>query len=347
MLKASFQKYRLHFKEPSGTSRGILLDKDTYFIRIWEEGAETCFGLGECALFRGLSAEDRPDYEEKLREVCNRIAEIEIASLQEWSSIRFGVEMAFADLRQGGKRIYFPSAFSAGEAGIEINGLIWMGDRETMLQRIRAKLDAGFHCIKVKIGAIDFQSELDLLKFIRRRFGREDVELRVDANGAFAPETALERLDTLAKYDLHSIEQPIRQGQWREMARLCARTPVPIALDEELIGVNDAGQKRELLEAIRPRYIILKPALAGGFSGTEEWIRLAEARGIGWWVTSALESNIGLSALAQWTYGLQNPMPQGLGTGLLYTNNIPSPLQLTGERLYYRPQRMWDLSSIS
>ena len=347
MLKASFQKYRLHFKEPSGTSRGILLDKDTYFIRIGEEGAETCFGLGECALFRGLSAEDRPDYEEKLREVCNRIAEIEIASLQEWSSIRFGVEMAFADLRQGGKRIYFPSAFSAGEAGIEINGLIWMGDRETMLQRIRAKLDAGFHCIKVKIGAIDFQSELDLLKFIRRRFGREDVELRVDANGAFAPETALERLDALAKYDLHSIEQPIRQGQWREMARLCARTPVPIALDEELIGVNDAGQKRELLEAIRPRYIILKPALAGGFSGTEEWIRLAEVRGIGWWVTSALESNIGLSALAQWTYGLQNPMPQGLGTGLLYTNNIPSPLQLTGERLYYRPQRMWDLSSIS
>ena len=264
MLKASFQKYRLHFKEPSGTSRGILLDKDTYFIRIWEEGAETCFGLGECALFRGLSAEDRPDYEEKLREVCNRIAEIETASLQEWSSIRFGVEMAFADLRQGGKRIYFPSAFSAGEAGIEINGLIWMGDRETMLQRIRAKLDAGFHCIKVKIGAIDFQSELDLLKFIRRRFGREDVELRVDANGAFSPETALERLDALAKYDLHSIEQPIRQGQWREMARLCARTPVPIALDEELIGVNDAGQKRELLEAIRPRYIILKPALARG-----------------------------------------------------------------------------------
>ena len=185
------------------------------------------------------------------------------------------------------------------------------------------------------------------MKFIRRRFGREDVELRVDANGAFAPETALECLDALAKYDLHSIEQPIRQGQWREMARLCARTPVPIALDEELIGVNDAGQKRELLEAIRPRYIILKPALAGGFSGTEEWIRLAEARGIGWWVTSALESNIGLSALAQWTYGLQNPMPQGLGTGLLYTNNIPSPLQLTGERLYYRPQRMWDLSSIS
>lgn len=347
MLKASFQKYRLHFKEPSGTSRGILSDKDTYFIRIWEEGSEACFGLGECALFRGLSAEDRPDYEEKLSEVCEHIAETEVASLQEWSSIRFGVEMALADLRQGGRRIYFPSAFSAGEEGIEINGLVWMGDRETMLQRIRDKLDAGFHCIKVKIGAIDFQAELDLLKFIRRRYGREEVELRVDANGAFAPEIALERLEALAKYDLHSIEQPIRQGQWREMARLCDRTPVPIALDEELIGVNDAGQKRELLEAIRPQYIILKPALAGGFSGAEEWIRLAAAGGIGWWVTSALESNVGLSALAQWTYGLQNPMPQGLGTGQLYTNNIPSPLQLAGERLYYRPQKMWDLSSVS
>ena len=335
MLKASFQKYRLHFKEPSGTSRGILLDKDTYFIRIWEEGAETCFGLGECALFRGLSAEDRPDYEEKLREVCNRIAEIETASLQEWSSIRFGVEMAFADLRQGGKRIYFPSAFSAGEAGIEINGLIWMGDRETMLQRIRAKLDAGFHCIKVKIGAIDFQSELDLLKFIRRRFGREDVELRVDANGAFAPETALERLDALAKYDLHSIEQPIRAGQWEEMARLTSESPLPIALDEELIGCNTLEGKQKLLSAIRPQYIILKPSLHGGVCGGNEWISEAEKRQIGWWITSALESNIGLNAIAQWCATFDNPLPQGLGTGLLFTDNVEMPLEIRKDCLWF------------
>ena len=335
MLKASFQKYRLHFKEPSGTSRGILLDKDTYFIRIWEEGAETCFGLGECALFRGLSAEDRSDYEEKLREVCNRIAEIETASLQEWSSIRFGVEMAFADLRQGGKRIYFPSAFSAGEAGIEINGLIWMGDRETMLQRIRAKLDAGFHCIKVKIGAIDFQSELDLLKFIRRRFGREDVELRVDANGAFAPETALERLDALAKYDLHSIEQPIRAGQWEEMARLTSESPLPIALDEELIGCNTLEGKQKLLSAIRPQYIILKPSLHGGVCGGNEWISEAEKRQIGWWITSALESNIGLNAIAQWCATFDNPLPQGLGTGLLFTDNVEMPLEIRKDCLWF------------
>ena len=335
MLKASFQKYRLHFKEPSGTSRGILLDKDTYFIRIWEEGAETCFGLGECALFRGLSAEDRPDYEEKLREVCNRIAEIEIASLQEWRSIRFGVDLAFADLRQGGKRIYFPSAFSAGEAGIEINGLIWMGDRETMLQRIRAKLDAGFHCIKVKIGAIDFQSELDLLKFIRRRFGREDVELRVDANGAFAPETALERLDALAKYDLHSIEQPIRAGQWEEMARLTSESPLPIALDEELIGCNTLEGKQKLLSAIRPQYIILKPSLHGGVCGGNEWISEAEKRQIGWWITSALESNIGLNAIAQWCATFDNPLPQGLGTGLLFTDNVEMPLEIRKDCLWF------------
>ena len=322
------------------------MDKDTYFIRIWEEGAETCFGLGECALFRGLSAEDRPDYEEKLREVCNRIAEIEIASLQEWSSIRFGVEMAFADLRQGGKRIYFPSAFSAGEAGIEINGLIWMGDRETMLQRIRAKLDAGFHCIKVKIGAIDFQSELDLLKFIRRRFGREDVELRVDANGAFAPETALERLDALAKYDLHSIEQPIRQGQWREMETLCRNTPIPIALDEELIGINDPKLKEQMLDVINPQYIILKPALAGGLSGSAEWIDKAEKRNVGWWITSALESNVGLNAIAQWTAMLQSSIPQGLGTGQLYKNNIISPLVQKGSTIQYDPSLSWDLSPL-
>ena len=311
------------------------MDKDTYFIRIWEEGAETCFGLGECALFRGLSAEDRPDYEEKLREVCNRIAEIETASLQEWSSIRFGVEMAFADLRQGGKRIYFPSAFSAGEAGIEINGLIWMGDRETMLQRIRAKLDAGFHCIKVKIGAIDFQSELDLLKFIRRRFSREDVELRVDANGAFAPETALERLDALAKYDLHSIEQPIRAGQWEEMARLTSESPLPIALDEELIGCNTLEGKQKLLSAIRPQYIILKPSLHGGVCGGNEWISEAEKRQIGWWITSALESNIGLNAIAQWCATFDNPLPQGLGTGLLFTDNVEMPLEIRKDCLWF------------
>ena len=346
-MKAAYTRYILDFKVPGGTSRGILTQKETWFVRIWHDETPWIFGIGECALFRGLSADDRPGYEEKLKEVCGQVDTLDTVSLRDWSSIRFGVETALLDLKNGGKRKICPGAFYEGKQSIEINGLIWMGDKEAMYSRIEEKLTAGFRCVKLKIGAIDFNSELELLKSIRSRYGKDEIELRVDANGAFLPSEAMFKLDRLSRYDIHSIEQPIRQGQWREMARLCARTPVPIALDEELIGVNDAGQKRELLEAIRPRYIILKPALAGGFSGTEEWIRLAEVRGIGWWVTSALESNIGLSALAQWTYGLQNPMPQGLGTGLLYTNNIPSPLQLTGERLYYRPQRMWDLSSIS
>lgn len=346
MLKASYRKYILHFKEPSGTSRGVLREKETYYIRIWDDADDSVIGLGECALFRGLSADDRPDYESHLQQVCRQIHRWETLPLEGWSSMRFGIEMALADLRQGGRRICFPSSFTAGVAGIEINGLIWMGDRELMLQRIQEKLESGFHCIKLKIGAIDFESELDLLKYIRRRFGKQEVELRVDANGAFAPEVALTKLEALAKYDLHSIEQPIRQGQWKEMARICALSPIPVALDEELIGVEDKALKEELLTQIRPQYLVLKPALTGGFSGAEAWIRLAERQGIGWWITSALESNVGLNALAQWTYGLKNPLPQGLGTGLLYTNNIPSPLYLAAEKLYYDPERAWDLVSI-
>lgn len=333
MLKASYSKYILHFKEPSGTSRGILTDKETYFIRIWEEERPEVIGLGECALFRGLSAEDRPDYEAKLQEVCLNIADFSLSDMATWSSICFGVEMALYDLKNGGRRIYFPSPFTRGEKNIEINGLIWMGDQATMLRRIHEKLEAGFRCIKLKIGAIDFEAELALLKHIRSNFSRDEVELRVDANGAFTPSEAMRKLEALAKFDLHSIEQPIRQGQEQLMAELCRKTPIPIALDEELIGINLPEQKRLLLETIRPQYIILKPALCGGFSGAEEWIRLAGEYHLGWWITSALESNVGLNALAQWTATLGNPMPQGLGTGQLYTNNLASSLLQIGSKL--------------
>ena len=340
----------LHFRQPAGTSRGTYTTRKVWYLHLTSPDFPGRVGIGECAPLPALSCDDLPDYEVILAKACRRLEErqgrLDVDSLCDYPSILFGLETAIRHFFAGSWALC-DTAFSRGEAGIPINGLIWMGDFDKMLSQIEKKMEAGFRCIKLKIGAINFEEELALLRHIRTRFSSKEIELRVDANGAFSPVDAMEKLKRLSELDLHSIEQPIRQGQWREMARLCARTPVPIALDEELIGVNDAGQKRELLEAIRPRYIILKPALAGGFSGTEEWIRLAEARGIGWWGTSALESNIGLSALAQWTYGLQNPMPQGLGTGLLYTNNIPSPLQLTGERLYYRPQRMWDLSSIS
>ncbi len=335
MKRAEYSRYLLHFKEDAGTSRGVLKEKETFFVKVWDESCPEVFGMGECALFRGLSADDRKNYEEKLEEVCQRIEEVKMEELEEWSSIRFGVEMALQDLAMGGCQLYFPSAFTEGRQAIEINGLIWMGDKSTMLQRIQQKLEAGFHCIKLKIGAIDFEAELSLLQYIRELFSREKVELRVDANGAFAPEEAMSKLEALAAFGLHSIEQPIRQGQWEEMAHLCRETPIPIALDEELIGVYGRKKKLELLEKVQPQYIILKPALCGGFSGAREWIELAEKRGIGWWVTSALESNIGLNALAQWVATLGNPMPQGLGTGQLYTNNLWSPLRQEGECLIY------------
>lgn len=335
MKRAEYSRYLLHFKEDAGTSRGVLKEKETFFVKVWDESCPEVFGMGECALFRGLSADDRKNYEEKLEEVCLRIEEVKMEELEEWSSIRFGVEMALQDLAMGGRQLYFPSAFTEGRQAIEINGLIWMGDKSTMLQRIQQKLEAGFHCIKLKIGAIDFEAELSLLQYIRERFSCEKVELRVDANGAFAPEEAMSKLEALAAFGLHSIEQPIRQGQWEEMAHLCRETPIPIALDEELIGVYGRKKKLELLEKVQPQYIILKPALCGGFSGAREWIELAEKRGIGWWVTSALESNIGLNALAQWVATLGNPMPQGLGTGQLYTNNLWSPLRQEGECLIY------------
>lgn len=346
MLKARYFKYILHFKEPSGTSRGIMREKETYFIKVWEEETPEVFGLGECALFRGLSADDRPGYAEMLENVCEHMAGVDLNALESWSSIRFGVEMALADLRNGGKRVFFPSSFSEGRREIEINGLIWMGDRQTMQRRIEEKLKAGFCCIKLKIGAIDFEAEVALLRTIRERFGREEVELRVDANGAFSPEEAMSKLEILSRFDLHSIEQPIWQGQWEQMARLCARTPVPVALDEELIGIYGPEEKKNLLRTIRPQYIILKPALVGGFQGAGEWISLAGEEHIRWWVTSALESNVGLNALAQWVATLDIVMPQGLGTGQLYTNNIDSPLRQKGSRLYTEREGTWDLEKI-
>lgn len=347
MLKASYIPYRLIFKQPAGTSRGILTTKESWFIKVWNSEQPDKFGLGECALFRGLSADDCPGYEKQLEQACLNIDRLSLETLNDWSSIRFGIETALADLKNGGNRWIYPSPFIENARPIEINGLIWMGDRKTMEERIVEKLNAGFHCIKLKIGAIDFQSELELLKLIRSRFTCREVELRVDANGAFTPQEALNKLEQLARYDIHSIEQPIRQGQWKEMARLCRLSPVPVALDEELIGIPGTEQKNELLMTIRPQYIVLKPALIGGFSGSEEWIELAGKLHIGWWVTSALESNIGLNAIAQWTATQHTTMPQGLGTGQLYINNIPSPLEQKDCFISYNPKKKWELDQLS
>jgi len=349
MLKASYKKYTLHFKQPSGTSRGVLSFKDSWFIFIWDDTEPNTVGIGECGLLKGLSIDDRPDYEQKIIGVCNNIENYHSGfaeQLKEYPSIRFGLEVAFADLRSKENKILFESAFTQGKDSIEVNGLVWMGEFDFMKQQIREKIESGFTCIKLKIGAISFEKELDLIKSIRDEFSKGDIEIRVDANGAFSPVDALDKLDQLSKHNLHSIEQPIRQDQWEEMAELCDRTPLPIALDEELIGVNMLGKKQALIKKIKPQYIVLKPSLLGGFQELEEWIEVAEQNGIGWWITSALESNIGLNAIAQWTYTLKNKMPQGLGTGQLYTNNFISPLEITKGKLYFDPSKKWDLNNL-
>ena len=318
-----------------------MTDKETWFIVLEKDGKK---GIGECGILRGLSADDRPDYEAKLKWTCDNIHLGENKlwdALIEFPSIQFGVEMAFRSLASETPFLLFPSDFTKGEKSIEINGLVWMGEESFMKQQIEEKLAAGFRCVKLKIGAIDFDQELQLLRYIRQHFTPEQVEIRVDANGAFDISLALDKLNQLAGFELHSIEQPIRKNNADSMAELCRITPIPIALDEELIGVFSLAEKEALLQKIKPQYIILKPSFVGGFRGTKDWITLAEKYNIGWWITSALESNIGLNAIAQWTFLQQNSMPQGLGTGALYTNNFDCPLQVSKGQLWYKKEADW------
>jgi o-succinylbenzoate synthase len=346
-LKASYKKYILNFKVPSGTSRGVLKTKETWFLLLSENNKQ---GIGECGLLRELSIDDRPDYEEKLQWVCANIAlgkDVLYEALIEFPSIQFGVEMAFKSLASDDAFNLFPSEFTTGEKAIPINGLIWMGTNEFMKEQISEKIEEGFSCIKMKIGAIDFKSELDLLQSMRQEFSASEIEIRVDANGAFSASEALEKLKRLSDLDLHSIEQPIKQGQWQEMARLCEDSPLAIALDEELIGVFSEERKVALLQTINPQYIILKPSFIGGFQGTDTWISLAEGNDIDWWVTSALESNIGLNAISQYTFTKNSKLPQGLGTGSLYTNNIPSPLEIVNGSIRYSQKNKWNLELIN
>ena len=342
-MKATFFKHTLQFKQASGTSRGVLTYKDTWFIELENNAFK---GIGECGMFKGLSIDHRDDFEETLRWACQNIhlgLDALLGQLVAFPSIQFGLEMAFRSLNQKSPFELFPSEFTKGQDSIPINGLIWMGESSFMKQQIKDKLEAGFSCIKLKIGALNFDKELALLKSIRDEFDAQTIEIRVDANGAFKPREALEKLKRLSEFNLHSIEQPIKQGQLQEMAQLCLDTPLPIALDEELIGVFSVTNKQVLLQTIKPQYIILKPTLVGGFKGSHEWIDVAESHNIGWWVTSALESNIGLNAIAQWTYTLKNPLPQGLGTGGLFTNNIQAPLEVNSGRLFYDLKTKWNL----
>ena len=340
-MQATYRRHLLEFKRPSGTSRGVLTTKETWLIIITSQDKT---GIGECGLLRSLSMDDTPGYEQKLAWVCQNIslgADALWEQLIDFPSIQFGVEMAFRSLASETPFLLNPSEFTAGEASIPINGLVWMGEKSFMKEQILEKIKNGFKCIKLKIGAIDFNAELDLLKFIRSEFSSEEIEIRVDANGAFTASEALLKLERLSSYKIHSIEQPIKQGQCEEMARLCELTPIPIALDEELIGVSNVTNKHELLQTIKPQYVIFKPSLIGGYRGTGEWLDIANNLGIGWWVTSALESNVGLNAISQWTFTKKSPLPQGLGTGGLYTNNFESPLEVINGTIRYNPETSW------
>ena len=340
-MNAWYKKYELIFKRPAKTSRGEYQTRPVWFLFLNENGKT---GIGECAPLAGLSTETPEQVEKMMNEICkNPKAFIENHTLTETvSSVRFALEIALLDLKNGGKQQLFPSDFSEGKKGIPVNGLIWMGGEKFMQQQIQEKLEAGFQCIKLKIGGIDFEREIKLLKSIRDNFPAEKIILRVDANGAFRPEEALKKLQRLAELQIHSIEQPITAGQLQEMAKLCSETPIPVALDEELIGIHSTTEKEKLLNTVRPQFLVLKPSLHGGFSGCDEWIELANQRKIGWWITSYLESNIGLNAIAQWTFRKNAQGFQGLGTGGLFTNNIDSPLEIRGEQLWTNSKKTFN-----
>jgi len=349
MLRAEYRKYTLHFKSPAGTSRGTYTQRESWFISMYDTDTPSLRGTGECAPLPGLSPELDRGFEKKLETLCRDIAHYDSwlkDGLQGYSAIQTGLETAAWDFLARGAKIFFRNAFTSGQRGIPINGLIWMGPADFMREQIREKIRAGYHCIKIKIGALDFETELDLIREIRESHPPEEIEIRLDANGAFQPKTARSRLDALADLGIHSIEQPIMAGQLEELAALCRESPIPIALDEELIGIDTLQEKENLIREIRPPYLVLKPSLHGGFKGAMEWIDLAAASNTGWWITSALESNIGLNAIAQWTANRTNPLPHGLGTGRLFENNFSSPLYLQGDELRWNVSGHFDLSGL-
>lgn len=343
-MKAYFQKRILEFTKVAGTSRGVLLQKPSWYIFLYDEQSPEIKGIGEVSIIPGLSFDNEDEIEGMLTNVCAKINAGLYnfrRTLPDFPAISFGVETALKDYKVKGSKILFPSDFTEGISGIKTNGLIWMGNQEEMLEQVKIKLESGFRCLKIKIGAIDFNQELLVLRSLRQQFKVNELEIRVDANGAFSYSEAKEKLKLLQELDIHSIEQPILPNQIEEMADLCQNTDLPVALDEELIGKYPYEVKKKLIDIIRPQYLILKPSLLGGINESTDWIKICKEYDIDWWVTSALESNIGLNVIAQWVATLGNEMYQGLGLGSLYKKNIDSPLELQGEKLFYNPGRKW------
>jgi o-succinylbenzoate synthase len=356
ILQASFTRKVFQFGFKARTSRGLMRDKTSWFIKIWDRENPNVVGMGECGPLPGLSLDARPDFEERLMAILGKVDQHNVDNIKsaevfvratvppEFPSIVFGLETALRDLFQGGKQLIFENSFVQGKP-IPINGLIWMGDMDFMMNQINQKIAQGFNCIKLKVGGLDFDRECDILHYIRRRYYKDDITIRLDANGAFKVDEVLFKLNELSKFKVQSIEQPIKPGL-PEMEELCKKSPIPVAFDEELIGVKSLEEKKYLLDRLKPQFIILKPTLHGGMMGCEEWISAAETSGIGWWITSALESNIGLNAVCQFTANYDNHLPQGLGTGMIYENNIPSPLEVKAGNIFYSPSLSWDTTSI-
>lgn len=356
-LRASFQKYTLNFSFDAVTSRGIMKTKDIWYVKVWDARTPQFFGIGECAPIPGLSRDNVADIENKLKQLCREVERIRMMTLSsvyqfdfldDYPAITFAMETALLDLINGNKRILFKTPFTEGQKEIPINGLIWMGKKDFMQKQIQEKIDQGFSCIKMKIGGVDFEDELSLIDDIRKKYPADNMTIRLDANGAFKPSEAMSKLEQLEKYQIHSVEQPIAHGNPEEMAKICAQSPVPIALDEDIHSITSYEEKKKLLQFVKPAYIILKPTLLGGFRSCRDWIDMAQPLNIGWWITSALESNIGLNSIAQFTSSLDTKdIPQGLGTGQLYTNNIESPLVISAGNLLFDKSKKWDLQAIS
>ena len=353
-MKIEIQKYKLDFRFEAGTSRGVMTSKNSYFLKLYDQDNPQVFGIGECSPLVGLS----PDLEGNLQEVfqhcitsISRIDHIKTDEINDiipetYPALKFALETAILDLKKGGTRVLFENEFTNSTMAIPVNGLVWMGNRDLMRHRIKNKLDEGFDTIKIKVGAINIEDEIALLKYIRNQFSSGQITIRLDANGAFHANDALGVLDRFSKYDIHSIEQPIMAGDWKEMEKICDQSPIPIALDEEIIGIYKKKLRKQLLKSIKPAYIIIKPTLLGGFQQSKDWIELAKDRSIGWWMTSALESNIGLNAISQFTINYPISLPHGLGTGQLFHNNIPSPLRIKDGYLLYDQKESWNLSDL-
>ncbi len=347
MIKKAWCTERvLRFTNAAITSRNTLVDKTSHFICLEDEDGNV--GIGECSPIYGLSLETREELDKKISEVIyllNHKTNPSSLELNQFPSLKFAVETAYLDLQAGGKQILFDTPFTRGEESIKINGLIWMGSLDSMNFQLNSKVRKGFNCIKIKVGSHNFENEIEFLRLLREKHGW-DIELRLDANGAFSASEALKKLEIMSEFKIHSIEQPIQTKKWKELNEICSKSPIPIALDEELIG-SYGEEKNELLESIRPQYIILKPSLLGGLNECSDWVKKAEKLGIGWWATSFLESNLGLNAIAQWTSTFNLTLPQGLGTGQIYENNIEGPLRLDGENLSHQVSFSWDLEEIS